>query len=490
MLISRIFWSLFLFCSCFDLFGQQNENKPNIVFILADDLGWADLPTYGNRFNEAPNLERMAKEGLTFSNAYAANPVCSPTRASIQTGQYPARIGINDWIPGHWRPFENLLPPLNRVQQLPLSADTLGEMMKRAGYTTGYFGKWHLGQESKYLPANRGYDSSVTFQGAPYFEFGEKLIPEMSFPKDKTLSEALTDLSIDFIADNKKRPFFLFLSHFDVHVQLDAQGDLISKYLKKEKPKAYPGNAIYGAMVENLDISVGRIMDKLKDLGLEENTLVIFFSDNGGLVKRFDELPLISDRSSRIYQGDTLQYIATSNLPLRGEKGSLYEGGIRVPLMMKWPARIKPDQVSKELVSSVDFFPTLASVAGESTINKDVIDGISLDKYFDRSFPINEEDRSLYWHYPVYHHSVPGSAVRLGNYKLIHFYDQDRIELYDLNDDLSETENLAKIKPEKSKELLANLEQWRKNINASEPTANPNFDELRRHEWGKHPDSK
>ncbi len=203
----------------------ESERKPNVIFILADDLGWADLPTYGNKFNEAPNLEKLASEGRMFTNAYAACPVCSPTRASIQSGQYPARVGVIDFIPGHWRPYEKLTVPQNRTKYLPLEIQSVGEMMKEAGYRTGYFGKWHLGDSESHGPGKQGYDESVVYNGGGYYGYGKKMYPPQDFPQEKVLSEALTDLSVDFVERSKDVPFFLFLAHYDVHVQLDADTD-------------------------------------------------------------------------------------------------------------------------------------------------------------------------------------------------------------------------------------------------------------------------
>ena len=214
------FWVFLLFYTFFSSCTSTEEGPPNVVFILADDLGWADLPLYGNRFNEAPNLSKLASDGKIFTNAYAACPVCSPTRASIQTGQYPARLGIIDFLPGHWRPYEKLIPAQNRTQFLPVRMETLGEVMQSAGYQTGYFGKWHLGNQEQNFAKNQGYDESVIFQGSPYYHYNEVLKPKQDFPENKVLSEALTDLSISFIEKNQKNPFFLFLAHYDVPVFL------------------------------------------------------------------------------------------------------------------------------------------------------------------------------------------------------------------------------------------------------------------------------
>lgn len=463
---------------------QKIEKQPNIVFILADDLGWADLPMYGNYFNEAPNLKKLAEQGVLYKNAYAANPVCSPTRASILTGSYPARIGINDFLPGHWRPYEELIVPKNKTQYLPLSYETIAERLKNIGYTTGYFGKWHLGYTLKHYPDKQGFDESVVFRGGGYFNF--ELFPDKKFPEGKVLSEALTDLSINFIEKNKKKPFFLFLAHYDVHVQLDANPALVQKYLKKPNKGDYPGNAVYAAMIEQLDNSVGRIMKKLKALNLNENTLVIFTSDNGGLISRFDKRPLLARDKMSIYKEDSLRYIASSNKPLRGEKGTVYEGGIRVPLIIKWPGKTFAGTKSQALVSSIDFFPTILDAADGKLPHDQIIDGKSILPEVIRE-DLNSE-RILFWHYPVYHHSVPASAVRKGNWKLIHFLDDDHLELYNLEMDIEESNNLRLKNPDKAKELMTILNRWRREINAAMPEKNPNFDKQKRHEWKRHPE--
>ncbi|SHJ22586.1 sulfatase [Pseudozobellia thermophila] len=461
------------------------SQPPNIVFILADDLGWADLPLYGNRFNEAPNITALARQGMVFENAYAANPVCSPSRASIQTGQYPARIGINDFLPGHWRPYEKLKVPMNKTQFLPLSYETIGETLKRAGYTTGYFGKWHLGRTEKHHPKNQGYDTSVVHRGGKFFNYNDDMAPTTEFPDDKILSEALTDMGVDFIETNRNKPFFLFLAHYDVHVQLDAHNDQIEKFMKKPKVEGYPSNAVYAAMVQNIDISVGRIMTKLEALGLDDDTIIVFFSDNGGLVSRFDEIPLLAQSKLTYYEGDSLQYIASSNKPLRAEKGTVYEGGIREPLIVKWPGTVKKGSRSEAIVCGIDLFPTFAQMAKAELPKNQVVDG----KSFVPQLRGAEEgqDRTVFWHYPVYHHSEPASAVRQGDWKLIHFMDDDRLELYHLGNDIGETRNLADSETEKRDELYHLLSQWRKQVKAAMPTDNPDFDPLRRKEWSRHP---
>jgi arylsulfatase A len=486
-------WYLFCLPGCLFILACNPESgqfsgKPNIVFILADDLGWSDLPCYGNAFNEAPALDQLAREGMRFTNAYAACPVCSPTRASIQSGMYPAHLGIIDFIPGHWRPYESLRVPENRTQFLPGEITTLGESMKMAGYKTGYFGKWHLGNETEHLPGSQGYDEWRIHQRGIYYNLNSR---EGLFPRDtaisdtQRISEVLTDYSVDFIEQNQDRPFFLFLAHFDVHVQLDADLDLIEKYLNKEKVENYPCNAIYSAMVEHIDKSVGRVISTLDRLDLSEKTLVVFFSDNGGLVRRFDNVPLIRDEKLHIYKGTDLAYIASSNTPLRSEKGTVFEGGIREPLIIKWPEKIKAGSLSSSLISSVDFYPTFLELLDISVPVGLDLDGQSFVRHLYGE--TDAEDRSIFWHYPVYHHDVPAGAIRKGDWKLIEFFDNSHLELYNLKEDIGEQRNLVNDLPEKAEELHSELKTWRISINADMPVSNPDFDEARRFIWGRHP---
>lgn len=478
--------SLLAFSSC-SMPATPGNKSPNIVFILADDLGWADLPVYGNRFNEAPNITKLADEGMRFDNAYAACPVCSPTRASIQSGQYPARVGVTDFITGHWRPFEQVIVPINRTQYLPLENITFAEKLKEVGYATGYFGKWHLGW-GEHIPSNQGYDEQVVYNGGGFFGFGSKMDPPTKFPEEMVLAEALTDLSVSFIDRHKDQPFLLFLAHYDVHVQLDAQQELIDKYLAKEKDESYPSNAVYAAMIENVDNSVGRIQAKLDELGLAENTIIIFFSDNGGLVSRFDKIPLHAKSKLHIYDGDTMQYIASSNAPLRAEKGTVYEGGIREPFIVKWPGKVGSGTLNHSLISSVDFYPTFLELANASPDPSQTLDGKS---FLDQIVNGKEDyDRALFWHYPVYHHDLPASVVRKGDYKLIENLVDGSLELYNLADDIGEQQNLAKSMQEKTSELQGLLKEWQKDVNAEFPIPNPDFNADKRHEWGRHPDRK
>ena len=459
------------------------QTRPNIVMIMADDLGGRDLPVYGNRFNEAPNIDRLAAQGVRFTSAYAA-PVCSPTRASIQSGQYPARVGIFDFISGHWRPYEEVTVPHHDVQHLPNDITTIGDAMQAAGYKTAYFGKWHLGTKPEHRPDARGYHEAHMYAGGGFYS--PKFAPQCKVPDNRRLSDVLTDMGIDFIRKHREAPFFLFVSHYDVHVQLDADRDLINKYLKKKKDPDYACNAVYAAMIEHVDRSVGNLMGAVAELGLADNTVFIFYSDNGGVDNRFDNIPLLGGRSRTVYpDGHPLRYIATSNAPLRAGKGTLYEGGIRVPLIVRWPGRIKPASTSQALVSSVDFYPTFLELARGSKPDNQILDGFSmLPTWTKNSF---DPQREVFTHYPVYHHEQPMSAVRKGDWKLVENLVSGEFELFNLQYDVAEMTDLKFSYPQRLKEMKSVLKQWQEKTGAKMPVSNPQFDPDRRYEWGRNP---
>ncbi len=435
------------------VFGAEGSGrKPNFLFILIDDMGWSDVGCYASRFHETPVIDQLAKQGMRFTDAYAACPVCSPTRASILAGQYPARVGVTDFISGHWRPYEKLRVPINRQQYLPLESVTIAESLKEAGYATGCIGKWHLGGK-QHSPGNQGFDTVV--QG-------------VRNQNDKQVT-GFTDAAIQFIVENKDRPFFLYLSHHTVHIRLEAPQELVEKYEKKPKPKNGVNNPVYAAMIEHLDTSIGRILRKLEELDVDKETVVVFFSDNGGLRQRFDG------------KG---QVVAT-NAPLRSEKGTLYEGGIRVPLIVRSPGVVKPGSECRAPVSSVDFYPTFLETVGRKDTPKQVLDGESLMSLLRRSGKLERD--AIFWHYPHYHHSTPAGAIRRGDWKLIEFFEDDRLELYNLEEDIAEAKNLAREKPEIARRLQRRLAGWRRSVNAAMPTPNPDFDPERRLEWGRHP---
>ena len=433
--------------------GSGPRKKPNIVFILIDDMGWPDVACYGSKFHETPNIDRLASQGMKFSDAYAACPVCSPTRASIMAGQYPARVGITDFIPGHWRPYEKLIVPENRLQ-LPLESVTIGEALKEQGYATCYIGKWHLGEKG-YSPDKQGFDK----------------VPLGTKNKNDKQVSGFTDEAIKFIEEKKQEPFFLYLSHHSVHIKLEAPEELVNKYKRKPKPPTGVNNPIYAAMVEHLDTHTGRLLKKLDDLDLAKNTIVIFFSDNGGLRQAYGG-----------YKGP--KQIVSTNAPLRDEKGTLYEGGIREPLIVRWPGVVEPGTDCSAPVTSVDFYPTFLEIVGAKAPNQP-LDGESIMPLLRQDGELKRD--AIYWHYPHYHHSTPAGAIREGNYKLIEFYEDGKLELYDLAGDIGEKKNLATEMPQKAAQLQQKLARWRRSVKAKMPTANPDYDPDRANEWRPRP---
>jgi arylsulfatase A len=433
--------------------------RPNIIFLLLDDLGWSDFGCYGNKFHETPNLDRLAKDGVRFTNAYAACPVCSPTRASIVTGKYPARLHITDWIAGRpqW-PAAKLLTPAFELQ-LPLSETTVAEALKPLGYRTASIGKWHLGGEG-FLPDKQGFDLNVagTHRGSPASYFGPFDLPNLKGgTKDDYLTEKLTEAAEKFIEESARQgPFFIYLPEFTVHLPLQAREAAIEKYRKKNGGKPLP-NPVYAAMVESFDIALGRIRAKLEQLKIADNTILFVTSDNGGLR----------------YEGKS-KLPVTDNSPLRAGKGHLYEGGIREPLLVHWPGVTKPGSVYDAPVCSIDYLPTIVEAAGGRPPSG--IDGLSFTALLrGKGAPKRE---AIFWHYPHYSNQggPPGGAVRKGDWKLIEFYEDNRLELFNLKDDIGERRNLVRREPKIAAELHGLLKQWRKAVNASETKVNPGYD--------------
>jgi arylsulfatase A-like enzyme len=413
------------------------------------------LACTGSGFYETPNIDRLAGQGLRFTSAYSACTVCSPTRASLLTGKYPARLHITDWIPGHPRPFAKLAVP-KFLHELPLAEVTLAEALKPAGYASAAIGKWHLGGKG-FLPTDQGFDLNAggEHRGQPpsYFSpYGIGTLPDG--PKGEYLTDRLTAEAERFVEANKDRPFFLYLAHYAVHTPLQAGKDVVGKY--REKAKANPDqlqrNAVYAAMIASLDDGVGRLMRKLDDLGLADDTLVVFTSDNGGL------LPV------------------TSNLPLRAGKGSAYEGGVRVPMIVRWPGVVKPGTVTDVPAISPDLFPTILEAARVASPADTPVDGVSLMPLLKGTGRPKRD--ALYWHYPHYHPggASPYSAVRCGDEKLVEFLEDGRVELYDLKADPGEKEDLAAARPARAAELRKMLADWRTQVGAQMPTPNPGHD--------------
>ncbi len=441
---------------------QSRPGSPpwNFVLILIDDMGWRDLGCYGSSFYLTPNIDRLAAEGVRFTDAYAAAPVCSPTRASIMTGKYPARLHLTDWIPGRkaW-PTARLLPaPFE--QQLPLAETSIPEALAQRGYVSASIGKWHLGGP-EFSPESQGFAINVggSAAGSTRSYFGPFDLPGLTgCSADDYVTETLTDHAEKFIEANRERPFFLYLPEFAVHLPLQARQAAIDKYKSRIEPGNPQNDPIYAAMVESVDIAVGRIRRKLEDLKIADRTVIIFTSDNGGLIHE--------GRSKRV---------VTSNLPLRAGKGHLYEGGIRVPLIVRWPGRTRPGSVSSVPTLSIDLLPTLLDIGGASS-RPPAIDGVSLAPLLTGAGAVQRE--ALFWHYPHYSNQggVPAGAVRKGPYKLIEFYEDGRIELFNLEQDPGEHRNLSSQLPAKAKELRKMLSEWRSPVGATMPASNPGYD--------------
>jgi arylsulfatase A len=435
--------------------------KPNILFLLVDDLGWRDFGCYGNTVYQTPNLDKLAAQGVRFTNAYAACPVCSPTRASILTGKYPARLHLTDWIAGRpqWPQAKLITPPFE--QQLPLRETTIAEALKPWGYRSASIGKWHLGGDG-FLPTDQGFDLNVagTFRGSPASYFGPFDLPNLKGgTKDDFLTEKLCDAAGKFMGDCAgKDPFFLYLPEFAVHLPLQAPQAAVEKYRRRYNGKPFP-SPVYAAMVESVDQTLGRLRAKLDELRIADNTAIFVFSDNGGLR----------------YEGKSPNPV-TDNSPLRAGKGHLYEGGIREPLLVYWPGVTKPGRVSDVPVCSTDFFPTIVEMASGRRATGAGIDGLSLQPLI-RGAGTPKRD-AIYWHYPHYSNQggPPAGAIRDGDWKLIEFFEDGRLELFNLKDDIGEQRNLVLREPKIAARLSSKLKAWRASVNASMPAANPNYD--------------
>ena len=445
------------------------ERPPNVVLIVADDLGAMDLGCYGSKFHRTPNLDKLAAAGMRFTHSYSACPVCSPTRVSILTGQYPQRWQVTDWLPGRPdQPAHKLNRPMLR-QHLPLEAVTIAEVLKPAGYASASIGKWHLGGEG-FEPTRQGFDVNIAGDAAgtplsyfaPYGKADGKKMPGLSeAPAGEYLPDRLTTEAEKFIEQHREKPFFVYLPHFSPHTPLTAKPDIVKKYPEANSFHGQQNNPVYAAMLESLDESVGRIVAKLDELKLTDNTIVVFTSDNGGLAT---------------IEGGSKTVPATSNAPLREGKGWLYEGGIRTPLIVKWPSSVKPNSTNDTPVCSIDLFPTLVAACGlEQTKELPKFDGVSLLPLLKQSGTIDRE--SLFWHYPHYANqgSRPGAAIRSGEWKLIEFYEEGRRELFHVAKDVGESRNLAEQEPVRVKELAEKLDAWRKSVGALMPTPNPDY---------------
>jgi len=458
--------------------------KPNIVFILIDDMGWKDLGCYGSTFYETPNIDKLAKEGIRFTNAYATCPVCSPTRASILTGKYPARLGLTNYIGGK---AKGKLLSAPYIDHLPLSEKTIAKVLRKNGYNTWHVGKWHLGGE-KYYPDNHGFDVSIggchwgsAFKG--YFNpWNIPTINDSDAPEGTYLTDYLTDKAIELINTRSEKPFFLNMWYYSVHIPIMAKPEKIEYFREKKEEmgldKIYPfengdnfpterkkelvirrrilqSSANYAAMVHSVDENVGRILKAIEESGELENTIVFFASDNGGLA--------------------TAEGSPTCNSPLSEGKGWMYEGGVRDPLIVKWPGQIKENSTCETPTIFTDFYPTFLELAEIDLLPEQHQDGVSILPLLKGEKVMY--DRSLFWHYPHYGNQggTPGSSIRKGDFKLIEFFEDQQIELYNLRKDIEEKYNISKNFPEITKELQTILDNWRKSLEAKIPKQNPDY---------------
>ena len=447
------------------------KRSPNFVFFLVDDMGYMDIGANNpDTFYETPNIDALAASGIRFTNGYAANPVCSPTRYSIMTGKHPSRVGATNFFSGA---RAGRFRPAVLNDRMPVSEVTMAEALKEAGYQTAFLGKWHLGPTQEFWPENQGFDFNVGGQhrGHPKSYFSPYSNPKLSDgPKGEHLTARLTDEATRLIGEMKDEPFLLYMAYYTVHTPLQAPKDLVEKYRRKAESvesdledfapeeQVFPNSknkrlvrqvqkhATYAAMVETLDDSVGRILNRLKELELEEDTIICFTSDNGGL--------------------STSEGSPTSNLPLRGGKGWLYEGGIREPFLIRWPGVTKPGTTSDVPVVSTDFYPTMLDMAGIEPKPEQHVDGRSLAPLIKDGTP--PERDAIFWHYPHYSNQggIPGAAVRMGNFKLIERFEDGRCHLYDLSADIGEKNDLAADMPDKVDAMKARLHAWYKDVDA------------------------
>ncbi len=445
----------------------SQEDKPNIVFFLVDDLGWSDLGCYGSEYYSTPNIDKLAEEGMRFTSAYMM-PTCSPSRASLMTGKYPPRTGIYTVDGYAGTPLKlQKVKGIKSEKYLTPDETTIAEVLNRAGYTTGHFGKWHLGNTPETYPKGQGFDVNLAGceWGSPqsYFSPFER-IKNIDVREDgEYLTEVLTDGACSFIDKNRDKPFFLYFPFYQVHVPIHAKKKWVEKYMNR-MPFGLQDNPNYGAMISYMDYSVGRVLKKLDEYGLSENTIVILASDNGG------------------------QIMVTSNAPLRGQKGNLYEGGIRVPLIVKWPGKVSQESRCGVPVTVVDYFPTLLEMSGTDVPKGKIVDGESIVPLLNGKRKLERD--AIFWHLTSYNGNgrsnsmlwqPPGGAIRKGNWKLIENFEDGNVELYNLKNDIGETTDLSDKNKKKTSELLMELKAWQADTDADIPKdSNPSFERTSR----------
>lgn len=449
--------------------------KPNVVFLMVDDLGWTDVARYGSDFHETPHIDALADDGVMFTNAYSSSTVCSPTRAALMTGKNPAKLNITDWITGWIYPWAKLSNP-DWTMYLDTTKYTLAKAFRDNQYRTGHFGKWHLGMTEEYWPENHGFDINVGgyFRGAPhrnqnqgyngYFSpYGNPRLEDG--PEGEYLTERLADEVASFIKEHKDEPFFANFWFYNVHTPLQARDEKIEKYRSLADPENNHHNPVYAAMVEHTDDAVGAVIKQLKELDLYDNTIIIFYSDNGGLIGNPNRPPI------------------TSNYPLREGKGTAWEGGVRVPLILAGPG-IAKGEITHEFAISEDFFPTLNTLANLG-IPGDIASrwcGVDLSPALRGQNEKTGRD-AIFFHYPHYHieGATPHSAIRKDDYKLYHFYENSEYELYNLANDIGETNNIVIEEPEVFADLKKDLHEWLEEVAAQLPLPNPDYDPDRAH---------
>ncbi|KGQ69634.1 sulfatase [Chelonobacter oris] len=464
------------------------KQKPNILFILLDDYGWSDTGCYGSSFYETPRLDQLAQQGARFTDAYASCPVCSPTRASILTGKYPARLGMTQWLGGR---SEGKLADVPYIDHLSSDEFSLAKALKQGGYRTWHVGKWHLSQHNdqrfETYPDKHGFEINIggcdwghPFNG--YFSpYGIETLEDG--PTGEYLTDRLTDEAINLIErQDDDQPWFMYLSHYAVHTPIECHAHLVEKYRKKARMlgidkinpfdvgehfpcdhkkdehvirRTIQSDPVYAAMVENMDWNIGRVLDCLKANGLEDNTIVIFYSDNGGLA--------------------TAEGSPTTNKPLCEGKGWMYEGGTREPLIVRWPGHVAANSIIETPITSTDFYPTLLECAGLPLIPQQHCDGISILPTLTGQNP--QPTRELYWHYPHYSNQgcTPGCAVRDGEWKLLEFFEDNKLELYNVYHDIGETQDVSRQHPEIVASLKAKLDNWKLEVGARIPQPNPRY---------------
>ncbi|MEA4937576.1 MAG: sulfatase [Paludibacter sp.] len=478
---------------------NAQATKPNVIFILADDLGWADVGFNGSIFYETPNINKLASEGVQFTNGYAACPVSSPTRVSIMSGKYPARIQITNWIAGYQYgiskkqlSYYKLIAP-DFPHNMPLEEITMAESFKNNGYKTYFIGKWHCAHDSAYYPQYQGFDINLGgwLKGSPngdatkgrgyYSPYNNPYLTDG--PENEFLTDRLTNEAIEYFKNNNSSPFFLFLSYYAVHTPIQPKPEKVAYYKQKAinmgldtlpafstdfdwfrshpqpkwhwKERIVQSSPEYAALVETLDENIGRLLSALSESGLDKETIIVFTSDNGGL--------------------STAEGSPTSNLPLRGGKGWLYEGGIKEPYIIKAPGVTTPGSVCDIPVTSTDFYPTLLELAGIQPNQEQHVDGVSLVPALKGK---KLKRKSIFWHYPHYggKGDAPASAIRKGDWKLLEFYETGKVELYNLKNDISEKKELSQRYKSKAKRMLQELHTWQSNVNAKFPIENPDYE--------------